>query len=103
MKTNKETKTTTVTPLEMAVLCEVEACDLNDGTQECFYGPIFHCDFDMKVIRGVISSLLKKGIVSSADETKDDNYFSSTELVISEDYRATDEDGRFVIANVEMK
>ena len=91
-------KITTVTPLEMDILNEVEAWDLNDGTQECFYAPIHHGTFDMKVYRGVIASLVKKGIVSI------DNCWSDmTEIVISKKHTGIHKDGHFVIANVEGK
>ena len=95
---NKETKKiTTVTPLELDILNEIEGSDLNDGTQECFYGPILHDFFDMKVMRGVISSLVKKGIVIYVDE-----FNSKTELVISKEYTAIHKDGYFVVANLTL-
>ena len=107
MKKVTGNKTTKVTPLEMAVLLEVESWDLNDGTQECFYGPIYHSNFDMKVMRGVRSSLVKKGIVIKVEEiagkkAKMYGTTPNTELVIAKEFTATYKDGCFKINNVEV-
>lgn len=99
---NENARCTTVTPLEMEVLQEIESCDLNDGTQDCFYGKIYHYLFDMKVIRGVISSLVKKGIVVDVEESVTHNY-SCTEIVISDKFTGYDFENCFKIINVKVK
>ena len=92
---------TKVTKLEMQILNEVEGWDLNDGTQDVFYAPIYHVIFDMKVYRGVIASLVKKGIVSDVSDTAF-NSSDMTELSIAKEYTAIAEDGTFEVTNLEV-
>ena len=94
-------ETTKVTKKEMRILYEVEGWDLNDGTQDAFYAPICHHLYDMRVYRGVIASLVKKGIVSDVSNTAFGGS-DETELCIAKEYTAIHEDGYFVIANVEV-
>ena len=91
-----------VTKKEMEVLKDVEATDLNDGTQDCLYGPIWHEYYDMKVLRGVISSLVKKEIIEVEDE--EDKCFGSeqTEIIVNGDFVKKDENGYLLITNVEV-
>ncbi len=91
-----------VTKKEMEVLDEVEATDLNDGTQDVLYAPIWHEYYDMKVLRGVISSLVKKEIILVEDE--EDKCFGSeqTEIVIKPEFIKKDENGKLLITNVEV-
>ena len=91
-----------VTQKEMEVLEEVEATDLNDGTQDCLYAPIFHEYYDMKVLRGVISSLVKKEIIEVEDEENKCFGSEQTEIIIKPKFIKKDENGYLLITNVEV-
>ncbi len=92
-----------ITKNEKEVLNAIESTDLNDGSQTCLYGPLYHDNYDMNTLRGSISSLVKKGIIVVDEE---DNSFGDdfeyTEIVVNSDYVEKDEEGYLTIINLEV-
>ena len=82
-------KTIIVTNLEMQLLINLQNSEYTEwlSDKEGWVGDyIAPCDYDMKTVRGVISSLLKKGVINITEHDKSEDGFGYIWVAINTEY-----------------